>query len=243
MANAQRTAEVTISLDEQFFDVLLDAVFTNLDAPSVPLTLTEFNRRDAETRRGREDIFAKSLEFEKPRQGKDFKFADSIEFKKISASPRLRGEPSVCDENIRLQREIDGVRTAVKFRQGKIYAPIAFRGNYNPPLIGCVGFSGFAETNIELAFDGQSQTLVGRAKVLNVNLSGTGGIGGSLLTRLVQSSIDDKINPLKILEMEKVSFTVPVQNSGKLKMKAVGMRHTLGEGVLNVHVKYQFLKG
>ena len=33
----QRTAEVAISLNEQFFDALLDAVFTNLKPPSFPL--------------------------------------------------------------------------------------------------------------------------------------------------------------------------------------------------------------
>ena len=33
----QRTAEITVSLNERFFDVLLDAVFTNLKAPSFPI--------------------------------------------------------------------------------------------------------------------------------------------------------------------------------------------------------------
>lgn len=236
MTNAQQTAEVTISLNEQFFDALLDAVFTNLKTPSVPLAQVDINRRDAETQR--EEVFVKSMEFEKTA------FDTNLNsYRKISASPRLGGESNACDESIRLQREIDGVKTAVRFRQGKIYAPIAFKGNYNPPLIGCVGFQGWAETIIELEFDKQTQTLVGRAKVTNVVLSGTGGIGSSLLTRLVQSSIDDKINPLKILNMDKVSFVVPVQDSGSLRMKALGMRHNVGEGVLNVVIKYQFLKG
>ena len=236
MANAQQTAEVTISLNEKFFDALLDAVFTNLKTPSVPLAQTDINRRDAETQR--EEIIAKSVKFE------EATFNTYLpSYQKISASPRLGGESTACDESIRLQREIDGVRTAVRFRQGKIYAPIAFNGNYNPPLIGCVGFQGWAETIIELEFDKQTQTLVGRAKVTNVILSGTGGIGSSLLTRLVQSSIDSKINPLKILNMEKVSFVVPVQDSGSLKMKALRMRHDVGEGVLNVRITYQFLKG
>ena len=223
VTQAQQTAEVSISLNEQFFDVLLEAVFTNLEAPKVSLAQS-FNRRDAE--RPREDVFWKTIGFEKS-----------------SASPRLGGEKLFCDESIRLQREIDGVKTAVRFRNGKIYVPIAFKGNYNPPLIGCIDFQGWAETNVELEFDERNQTLVGRAKVLNVMLSGTGGVGSGLITRLVQSSIDSKINPIKILDMEKVSFVVPVQKSGNLKMKALGVRHDIGEGVLNVHIKYQFLKG
>ena len=149
-----------------------------------------------------------------------------------------------CNESIRLQREIDGVRTAVRFRDGKIYAPIAFSGSYNPPLVGCVDFQGWAETNIDLEFDRQSQKLVGKIHVLNVQLSGTGGIGSRFITGLVQSSIDKKVNPIEILQADKLSFLVPVQNAnGSLQMKSVGVRTELGNGVLNVFIVYQFTKG
>ncbi len=148
--------------------------------------------------------------------------------------------PAVCNESIKLQREIDGVATAVRFREGRISAPIAFTGNYNPPLIGCIEFAGVAETNIELEFDKAKQTLVGRAKVSKVNLSGTGGIGSGLLARMVQSSIDRKINPINILQMDRVSFVVPIQNSGNLKMRAIGIRHEVAAGALNVYVMYEF---
>lgn len=215
-AQAQ-TAEVKISLDEQFFDALLDSMFKNSAAPEFPLA--ENNPKTGDT-----DQTAKLL---------------TPNYLKVSDS----AENSVCPETIRLQRQIDGVNTAVRFRQGKIYVPLAFTGNYNPPLIGCVNFSGWAETNIELSFDRQKQTLIGNAQVLNVNLSGTGGIGSSLLTKLVQSSIDKKINPIEIIKMDKISFNVPIQNSGILNMKAVGMRHQINDGVLDIFVSYQFLKG
>ena len=155
---------------------------------------------------------------------------------------KARKPNPVCNETIKLLREIDGVKTSVRLRDGKISAPIAFSGNYNPPLIGCIEFSGVAETNISLEFDGRKQALVGRAQVSNVNLSGAGGIGGSVLARLVQSSIDKKINPIEILRMDKVSFVVPIQNSGALQMKAVGIRHEILNSILNVHIAYQFLK-
>jgi hypothetical protein len=58
----------------------------------------------------------------------------------------------------------------------------------------------------------------------------------------VQSSIDRKINPIEIIKLDKVSFIVPIQNSGNLRMKAVGIRHEITNGVLNVRVAYQFLK-
>lgn len=217
-ARAQQ-AEVTIQLNEQFFDALLTAIFKD----------------------------GKPLEFSIAREN----------FKSITETPQLipasfteskndvfksLPENAFCREAIRLLRDVDGVKTTVQFRDGRIFAPIAFAGNYNPPLIGCVDFRGVAETNIELEFDKTNQTLIGRAKVQNVNLSGTGGIGGSLIARLVQNSIDKKINPINILSMDKVSFAVPIQNAGSVRMKAVGIRHEVVNGALNVYVTYEFQK-
>jgi hypothetical protein len=208
-AQAQQ-AEVTITLNEQFFDALLDAIFKNTTPPEFPISAN-----------GRKS---------------------GVESRESFVSGFAADRAAVCNDVIRLKRENEGVRTSVRFREGKISAPIAFSGSYNPPLIGCVDFSGVAETNIDLEFDSRRQALVGRATVLGVNLSGTGGIGSGILARLVQSSIDKKINPLQILQMEKVSFVVPVQNSGNLRMKAVGMRHEITNGALNVRIAYEFQK-
>lgn len=210
-AKAQ-TAEVTIQLNEQFFDALIEAIFKNANAPEFLLS-----EKSAPENKTEKTVSPKAFLEEK-------------------------GENAMCKETVKLQRQIDGVNTAVRFREGKIYAPIAFTGNYNPPLIGCINFAGWAETNIELEFNKQTQTLTGRAKVLRVNLSGTGGVGGGLIARLVQSSIDKKINPINILQLEKISFTVPIQNAGNLKMKAIGVRHEIVSGALNVRLVYEFQK-
>ncbi|HEX8249729.1 MAG TPA: hypothetical protein VF599_16240 [Pyrinomonadaceae bacterium] len=215
-ANAQQ-AEVIITLNEQFFDALLDAIFKNTTPPEFPI---------AKTSR------ASSLE---PRASMVSSFVED-------QSPQIENRPAVCSEVIRLKRENEGVRTSVRFREGKISAPIAFAGSYNPPLIGCVDFSGVAETNIDLEFDRQKQALVGRATVAGVNLSGAGGLGSGILARLVQSSMDKKINPIQILQMEKVSFVVPIQNGGSLRMKAVGIKHEITNGALNVRIAYEFQK-
>jgi hypothetical protein len=233
-AKAQQTADVTITLNEKFFDALLDAVFTNLEPPSFPLAELQEEKK---MRKEEEEIAFHNL-----KMGSDVDFLKT-NFGTETIANRKPQIANYCDESIRLMREIDGVRTAVRFRDGKISAPIAFTGSYNPPLIGCLGFEGWADSTIELEFDQNSQTLIGRAKVSDVRLSGTGGIGSSLITRLVQSSIDKKINPIRILQMDKVSFVVPVQNSGSLKMKAVGMRHEIVNGAMNVHITYQFSKG
>ncbi|MCU1289103.1 MAG: hypothetical protein JWN60_1332 [Acidobacteria bacterium] len=219
-ARAQ-TTEVTIQLNEQFFDALLDAVFKSSTPLEFPLA-----ENNTKLKNQTANSFVSSFN----------------EYSTEASSTKSAYARSVCSESIRLQREIDGVRTAVRFRDGKVFAPIAFSGNYNPPLIGCVEFSGWAETNIELEFDRERQALIGRARVLNVSLSGTRGIGGSLITRLVQSSIDKRINPIQIMQTDKVSFVVPVQNAGSLRMKAVGIRHEVANGILNVHIAYEFLR-
>lgn len=203
---AQQKAEVTISLNEAFFDSALEALFQS----GTPLEFSIADNRSSEP-------------------------APQI----VNASFGKAGVE--CSETIKIQREINGVRTAVRFRDGKILAPLAFSGNYNPPFVGCVPFSGWAESVIDLEFDQQSQRLVARALVLNVNLNGTGGVGGSMVAKLVQSSIDKKINPIELFQLSKLSFAVPVKGS-ELQMKATGIRHELQNGAINVVVTYEFTR-
>ena len=218
-AQAQ-TAEVSIALNEQFFDTLLDAIFKNFNAPEFPLAQ---NNPKLEKQNPQYSILGFSG-YDSPLQ-----------------NPNSRNQ--ICNESIRLLREIDGVRTAVRFREGKIYTPIAFSGSYNPPLIGCVNFQGWAETNIDLEYDRQSRKLLGRVRVLSVNLGGVTNLASGVLSRVVQGSIDKKINPIEILQIDKLSFLVPIQNAnGSLKMRATGVRHEIVKGVLNISVAYEFSK-
>lgn len=227
VAKAQR-AEVTVSLSEAFFDALLESVFQNFDPLEFSIAKDGIDRGDAEAQRKSSNLFARAS------------FSSAYE---NSEAPRLSGDSRLCKESIRILREINGVRTAVRFRDGKIVVPLAFSGSYAPPFVGCVEWAGWAETNIDLEFDRGGQRLVGRARVLNVNLSGTGGIGGTVIARLIQSSIDKKLNPIEIIRLDKLSFGVPVRNGGTLRMKALAARPELVGGALNIHVMYEFLKG
>ena len=215
-----QTAEVTVALNEQFFDALLDAIFKNFNAPEFPLAANNPNFKIQN---------AKSL---------------MLSFNNENSS--IQNSKSViqnCNESIRLLREVEGVRTAVRFRDGKIYAPVAFSGSYNPPLVGCIDFRGWAETNIDLEYDRQNGKLLGRVRVLNVNLGGVSNLASGVLSRLVQAAIDKKINPIEILQTDKLSFLVPVQNAnGSLKMRAVGVRSEIANKVLNVNIAYEFSK-
>ncbi len=207
-AQAQRP-EITISLNEAFFDSLLDAVFQN--APPI-----EFSIASNEAGKSRGNL------------------SNPIGFGPNSAS--------ACKEVIQLLRANNGVRTAVRFREGKILAPLAFSGNYSPPFVGCVPFAGYAETNIDLEFDQDGQRLIARAKVLNVSLNGAGGVGGTVVAKLVQSAINKKINPIEIIRMDKISFMLPIQNGANLRMKATGVRHEVENGTLKIHIAYEFSK-
>lgn len=214
-ANAQK-AEIAITLNEQFFDALLDAIFQYTAPPEFPIgkmALSDY-QTNGPSYPGSPALFGSSF---------------------------APGPP--CNESVRLLRETNGTRTSVRLRDGRITAPIAFSGSYNPPFVGCVDFAGIAETNIDIEFDANAQRLIGRARISNVVLNGSGGMGGSLIARMVQGSLDKKINPLEIIKTDKLSFVVPVQNSGSLKMKATGLRHEIGSGSLNIFIAYEFQKG
>lgn len=187
-----QNAEVMVSLNEPFFDAVLDATFSNLKQPDFPLS-------------------------EKP--------------------------DSSCAESVRLEREMNGVRTAVQFRDGKIIAPIAFTGKYNAPLLGCLDFRGWAESQLDLEFDPNSQILFARAVVKNVQVNNIPSFAGGVVARLLQGSIDRKINPVKILVLDKLSFVVPVSVAdGSLKMNARGLRYEVGSSALNIYIAYEFSK-
>ncbi|HSI88834.1 MAG TPA: hypothetical protein VK918_07240 [Pyrinomonadaceae bacterium] len=207
-ADAQR-AEVTLTLNEHFFDTVIGSLLES--GPPPEFSIGALNG----TSDGPEFINAK--------------YASTTS--------------AVCPDSIRLQRQVEGVNTAVRFREGKIWAPLAFTGNYNPPLVGCVAFSGWAQTNIDLVFDEANQRLTAYARVSNVSMAGTGGVGSAVIARMVQSSIDRKINPIEIFKLDKLSFQLPVQNSGELRMRAVGIRHEIAEGALRIHVAYEFTRG
>ena len=74
-----------------------------------------------------------------------------------------------CANTITLLPEVSGVKTGVQFRNGNVYAPMAFTGSYN--LAGsCMQFKGWAQNKIRLSFDQEKQTFYGFVEVEGVNL-------------------------------------------------------------------------
>src|SRR3712207_2413555 len=70
-----------------------------------------------------------------------------------------------CQSRVQLLPEASGVRTAVRFVEGRITAPVAFRGSYDAPLVGCLNFQGWADTSFQLEFDRARQALNARVTV------------------------------------------------------------------------------
>lgn len=213
-AFGQRT-EISIALSKHFFDTVMDAVFQYSPPPRLPLA-------------GNFAPFGLASD-------------GSPAFLKAAYADRDPTD-AVCDESIRLQRENSGIRTSVRFREGQILAPLAFSGNYNPPLIGCIDFAGWAESRVDLVFDEAGQRLVANATVNGVHLNGTGGVGSSLIARMVQNSIDRRINPIEIIKLDKISLMLPLQNSSNIRMKAVGISHQIHNEVLVIRIAYEFQK-
>lgn len=233
-AQAQR-ADVLIQLDEPFFDALLDGVFNAGGAPEFPLAGNQVNKSNPQTA-----ITAVNSN-SPPTENSTLiaRFDDQGKAVIIHQNPN---PAPPCQQTVRLLREINGTRTAVRLRDGQIVAPLAFTGNYDAPFVGCIAFSGVARVRVDLEFDQPGQRLIGRATVLDVELSGSGGLGGSALGRLVQSAIDKKVNPIEVFKLEKLAFNLPLPNNASLQMKAVAIRTAVNGGVAQAAITFQFTK-
>ncbi len=162
----------------------------------------------------------------------------------ITDSDKNRTDESTksCPSAITLQRENSGVKTAVKFEQGKIVAPLAFSGAYNSTLLGCLQFRGVAHTEWSLEFDRSAQVLQARIKIIDMRLENVPSLAQSSIVTLVQSAIDARINPLKILRPEQLSSVVPIAPSGgSLRLRAREVKPEIVPGLVHLHLTYEFL--
>lgn len=145
-----------------------------------------------------------------------------------------------CTNSITLLSEGSGVKTGVQFRNGNIYAPMAFTGSYN--LGGCIQFKGWAQTRINLSFDQQKQVLYGYVDVEGVNLEGVNPIANNFVTVFVQSAINQKVNPLLLLNEPQLSLMIPVKASnGAIRARAKDVRAEILDGSMKLHLTYEFI--
>ena len=144
-----------------------------------------------------------------------------------------------CANSITLLPEGSGVKTGVQFRNGNIYVPMAFTGSYN--LAGCLQFKGWAQTKINLSFDQEKQIVYGHVEVEGVNLEGVNPIANNFVTVFVQSAINQKVNPLLLLNEPQLQLMIPVKASnGAIKARAKDVRAEVLDGSLKLHLTYEF---
>lgn len=144
-----------------------------------------------------------------------------------------------CANSITLLPEGSGVKTGVQFRNGNIYVPMAFTGSYN--LGGCIQFKGWAQTRIKLSFDQEKQVVYGFVEVEGVNLEGVNPIANNFVTVFVQSAINQKVNPLVLVNEPQLQLMIPVKASnGSIRARAKDVRAEILDGSLKLHLTYEF---
>ncbi len=157
------------------------------------------------------------------------------------------GSSGNCASEITLLREVSGTRTAVRFRDGRIAAPVAFKGSYAAPLAGCLKFQGWADANLELAFDQTKQVLTARVIVREVHLQKVPTLFNNGVTGLVQDALDARLNPIEILRAAQLSAPLPLtkianSNGAFLRLRAKDVRHEITPGELRLHIVYEFVR-
>jgi len=195
VANAP-AAEASLTVNEQFLNSFLTAIFDNLKEPSMPLAIGGAT------------------------------------------------SSSECASEIRLKREVNGVRTAVHFENGHIVGPLAFSGAYNASLMGCIEFSGWADSEVTLEYDNSRRAVVARFRVLDIHLNNAPAVLTGPLLGMVQGTIDRKYNPVELLTLEKLSTRVDIQPAGgALRLQATDVRVEVAPNIVTLHIFYQFVRG
>ena len=165
-------------------------------------------------------------------------------FKEMNAPAFPLSEPSAdCEGRITIQQQGSGVQTGVSFENNRISAPLAFTGSYASP-VGCIRFSGWAQSNFEMRFDQQNQTVFGQINVETVNLDGVNPVMSALVTPIVQSTINTRVNPIRILDGRQIAVNLPVAAAnGNLQAAVTDVRADVRDNALNLYVIYDFAGG
>lgn len=193
------SAEATVTVNEQFLNSFLTAIFDNLQEPSMPLTI---------------------------------------------GGPPTQGPSGPCASEIRLKREVDGVRTAIHFQDGRIVGPLAFTGAYGSSLLGCVEFSGWANAEVNLEFNSDRRALIARFYLREIHLNNVPAIANGPLLNMVQTAIDRRYNPVDLFTLEQLSTRVNIPPAkGALELRAREIRPEITPSGLMLHITYEFVKG
>ncbi|HEY0462422.1 MAG TPA: hypothetical protein VGC97_25030 [Pyrinomonadaceae bacterium] len=156
------------------------------------------------------------------------------------ASPEYTALQGGCDGRITLLPEGSGVQSTLKFENGRIVAPLAFKGSYSS-MFGCINFSGWTQANLELRFDASQQNVLGQLNIETVNLDGGAGILGGVVTPLVQKTLNERVNPIQILQGKQIALNLPIAaTNGNMHANVKDVRSEIKDNALNLYVIYEF---
>lgn len=156
------------------------------------------------------------------------------------AAPSDAQAPQECPSSITLLPEGSGAQTGIRFENGRIGAPLAFSGSYNS-MFGCIQFTGWAQAVLQLNYDAAQQVVFGQLNVETVNLDGVNPVVSGLLTPVVQSTLNSRVNPVQVLRGEQIALNLPVAASGgNLLANVKDVRAEIKDKALNLYVSYEF---
>jgi hypothetical protein len=145
-----------------------------------------------------------------------------------------------CPSRITVLQQGSGVQTGVRFENNNLEAPLAFNGSYESP-VGCLQFSGWAQARMDLRFDQATQSVFGQLTVETVNLDGINPFLSGLVTPIVQSSLNARVNPVKILDGRQLAVNMPIAAAnGNLQAAVNDVRAEVKDNALNLFVNYDF---
>lgn len=162
-------------------------------------------------------------------------------FREINSPAFSLSSPAAdCDGRLTILQQGSGVETGVIFDNGRITAPLAFNGSYSSPL-GCLRFTGWAQSNFEMRFDAQNQAVFGQINVETVNLDGVNPVVGALLTPIVQSTLNTRVNPVRLIDGRQIAIDLPVAAAnGNLQAAVTDVRAEVKDNALHLFVMYDF---
>jgi len=144
-----------------------------------------------------------------------------------------------CEGKITLLPEGSGVNTGIRLENGKITAPLAFKGSYN--LGGCIEFSGWAQAGLNLRYDDAEKNVFGQIDVETVNLDGVTPLISGVIAQFVQNSLNQRVNPITILRGQQIALSLPIAaTDGTLNANVKEVRAEVKENALNLYVSYDF---
>ncbi len=145
-----------------------------------------------------------------------------------------------CEGKISLLPEGSGVKSGLQFENEKINAPLAFSGSTS--VLGqCINFTGWAQANMSLRFDAEQQNVLGTINIETVNLDGVAPFVSGFVTPLVQNTLNQRVNPIQILQGKQIALNVPISaTGGNLQAKVKDVRAEVKDSALNLYVIYDF---